>query len=222
MKLFCVSRPNRIFFFDLDGPILDVSHKYYRVYADIVNEMDLDPVSKEAYWNYKRNRVSESKFTQFKNEQEFNYFRSKRADLIETEHYLNFDTLQPKLMGVLDKLRPSFSICLVTLRHSGVGVRYQLHRLGIADYFDFILNAGHRKDMPGWQVKKRMIESKFEKRAFKSAFFIGDTETDINCAQSLGITSIAVSNGIRSERLLKEINPDYLLSSSSQLLNISL
>ena len=55
-----IMKISETFFFDLDGPILDVSTKYYQIYVDIVKELSGTPISKEAYWQNKRNKVPES------------------------------------------------------------------------------------------------------------------------------------------------------------------
>ena len=46
-------------FFDLDGPILDVSEKYYKVYADILSQKGFRVLSKTEYWDAKRNKIPE-------------------------------------------------------------------------------------------------------------------------------------------------------------------
>ena len=48
---------------------------------------------------------------------------------------------------------------------------------------------------------------------------IGDTETDIEAGKHLGYTTIAITNGIRNEKILKCSDPDHMYSSISDFYN---
>ena len=46
---------------------------------------------------------------------------------------------------------------------------------------------------------------------------VGDTEADILMAKKLGLTSIAVSSGIRSRNFLANLDPDYIITGVEKL-----
>ncbi len=49
-----------LIYFDLDGPILDVSFKFHKIYTDLLGERGYPTLSKDAYWRLKREHVSVS------------------------------------------------------------------------------------------------------------------------------------------------------------------
>ena len=58
-------------FFDLDGPILDVSAKYYRVYHDLLDEFGFPSLPRDQYWEAKRNKVSDESILRKTGAEEF-------------------------------------------------------------------------------------------------------------------------------------------------------
>ena len=49
--------------------------------------------------------------------------------------------------------------------------------------------------------------------------FVGDTENDILPANEIGVKSIAVTTGIRSEEKLRTYNPSAIINSISDIYN---
>ena len=55
----------------------------------------------------------------------------------------------------------------------------------------------------------------------KKVYYIGDEQRDIEAANRIeGVTSIAVSWGSESEKLLARVNPDYVINDPAKLLKI--
>ena len=50
--------------------------------------------------------------------------------------------------------------------------------------------------------------------------FIGDSDVDVKTGKNSGFTSVAVSWGYRDKEALKSLEPDYILDSPEELLNI--
>ena len=62
-------------------------------------------------------------------------------------------------------------------------------------------------------IQKAMKKLKKDLRAAKNAFFVGDTETDIQCAHNAGCKSIFVMSGRENHDFLKrkwKIRPDFI------------
>lgn len=205
-------------FLDLDGPILDVSEKYYRLYHDILHRNNFKSLNKKTFWSLKRDGVkieyilgmSKAKF--FTAE-----YKRQWKMLIETDYYLDFDILQPIAKKILDKLKQEYNLILVTLRSSRRQLLKELKKLEVIDYFSEILSSG--SDLkPRWKIKYKLIK-KYEKKKDISAgeFFIGDTATDIVAAKKLGFYSIATENGIRNKTILKMSKPDLIIPDMRKL-----
>lgn len=206
---------NKIFF-DLDGPILNIEHKYYQVYSDIVKSLNGFPIKKNHYWKLKRNKIDDEfilKLSKISNKT--NEFMRLRKKFIENNKYLTLDTLQPGALRLLKKLSKSNALILVTLRSNRVNLLSQLSNLKIDKYFSIILS-GNTNKYPKWKVKASMIKKSKISWGHHSTF-IGDTETDILTAKHFNIKSVAIANGIRCKEILKKYNPDYIFSNTKVL-----
>ncbi len=58
-------------FFDLDGTLIDISEKYYRVYNDILTEAGFSTIGKKEYWDAKRHKVPEDQILAMTNAKDF-------------------------------------------------------------------------------------------------------------------------------------------------------
>src|SRR3974377_801098 len=96
----------KVIYFDLDGPLLDVSEKYYRVYCDIISQNGFLPVSKFIYWELKRNKTPEKTILDLSGAERIaDLYSVKRKRCIEEDQYLNLDTLQDSALDVLGQLK---------------------------------------------------------------------------------------------------------------------
>jgi phosphoglycolate phosphatase len=208
------------FFFDLDGPILDVSTKYYQIYVDIVKELSGTPISKEAYWQNKRNKVPESTtlIASDLHLDALSYYQITRKERIETNAYLTYDKVWPELLLYIPNSPLRGKLTLVTFRKNPRTLKKELCDLGISSWFKDVLSingdVNHRDRHEG---KVNLIRDYYNKDL--NGFFIGDTETDIRAGKALGLKSIAVTFGIRNADILMREEPDIILNSPAALVN---
>ena len=88
-------------FFDLDGPILDVSDKYYSVYRDILLENGEKPLPKREYWDFKRTKFSvENILLKTNSDSLVNIFKDLWLSKIETTKYQQLDQLQNNIRKI--------------------------------------------------------------------------------------------------------------------------
>ena len=208
-----------IIFFDLDGPILDVSEKYYRVYNKILKKKGFRVLAEKKYWDAKRNKFPEEKILSLTDVTiNYNDYRDKRIALIETERYLKYDILQENAEKVIEKLAQNYTLVLVTLRRSESQLHKQLRHFEIEKFFTDVLCSG-RQVKPRWKIKHDLIVQYIEQYKNNNHIIIGDTETDIEAGKHLGYTTIAITNGIRNEQILRYSDPDHIYSSISEFYN---
>lgn len=194
-------------FFDLDGPILDVSEKYYRVYSQILKESGSEPIGKEKYWDLKRSKTALPEILKLSSA------GSKQHEvaiswntLIEQKDYLICDHVWPDLWEIYDKLFKNCFTVLVTLRTHADMTEWQLKHLGIFHWFDVVISEpGHGSDQR-WKSKVNAIHKSgvLEGLDRSKCLFVGDTETDILAGKELGMRTIGVSFGIRNRGILLE------------------
>lgn len=204
-----VERKGWPIFFDLDGPLLDVSHRHYQVYRDILEKWGKPAAPFEQYWQDKRACrphsmiVSETAGTDFYTKT----FQQQWFDHIETDKYLSLDRVWPGAIDVLAELYRNHELYLVTVRSYPDQLRKQLDRLNLTRWFRAILCQPARQNAAHEKVKS--IREHFNILP-QQAIIVGDTEADIECGKELGFTTVGVLCGIRNKEYLEAKGCDYL------------
>ena len=207
-------------FFDLDGTLIDISEKYYRVYVDILAEAGFSTIGKKEYWNAKRQKVPEDQILAMTGAKEFyEQYTKKRMALIESDYYLSDDRLQEGVIEVLKNFSMKHQLILVTLRRSASQLYKQLVNLELIDYFTDVLSSGEDLE-PRWMIKYNLIKEYLGSGYASSHMLVGDTETDIKAGNELCFKTIAILNGIRTKELLILSNPTFVCESVGDLLNL--
>jgi phosphoglycolate phosphatase len=202
-------------FFDLDGTLLDVAPRHYRVYSEVTREMGGAPMEQPAYWDLKRKKAKWAQILPLSglSVDSEGAFLEKFIRKIEDPSYLEKDQLFPGSLEALRSLHGRGVACyLVSLRRQSERLRKQLEDLGVATYFTEILS-GH-SETDGSDVKGLLIAAQ---HPGPGDYIIGDTEADILTGKQLGLHTVAVLSGIRDEGFLRALSPDYVVSDSSKL-----
>ena len=207
-------------FLDLDGPILDVSEKYYSVYCDLIGEMEGVALSKDKYWELKRNRVNKGKILEesmiFGREEEYSKDRRER---IETLDYLKIDSIWPGIPEALDMIGEFFPLYLVTARTNRSGLIWQMQRLGIYDTFTDIISPIEKEtSLPRRELKRTMVRRELGNLDL-SGWFIGDTDTDTSAGNLLGLNTGVVTYGIRSKEIVTTYGADEVFHTPSEFID---
>ena len=199
MKIFC----------DLDGTLIDVAIRHYRVYSETIHEFNGTPLGQTKYWELKRNKAKWSfllPLSGVASESE-NKFLERFKDKIENPEYLKLDTLFPNVVMTLEKLRELGDCYLVTLRRNRKNVLEELDYLDLSHQFTEVLTGHSESD--GYDVKISLIRDKLDDA---EGIIIGDTEADIITGKELGLRTFAVRTGIRDDTFLKQLHPDHIIS----------
>src|SRR6516162_7729490 len=120
----------RSVYFDLDGPILDVSEKYYRVHQAILHDVGCPAGDKDEFWSLKRQRIAPTEIlARSCPNLAARAYSQAWLTLIETLEFLRFDTIVPGAVEVLQSLGSRYHLRLVTLRRSPSHLRWELETL---------------------------------------------------------------------------------------------
>ena len=201
-------------FFDLDGTLLDIAPRHYEVYKDVVIYFGGQPLSQQVYWELKRKKTKwplllpKSKLNPDIEQDFLNVF----IDKIESTEYLKKDKLFPGALVELSRISVLYKCYLVSLRRKHDNLIKQISWLGLAPFFTEVL-AGH-SESDGHDVKTNIISNKLKA---SSGVIIGDTEADIVTGKNLHLTTIALTTGIRDDKFLMALEPDYIIDSIQQL-----
>ena len=203
-------------YLDLDGPVLDVSERYWRIHVDVLRSLGKPWLTQADYWEAKREKTPIAEILSRAGSRAVEKeYTSKRLKLLESPQYLRYDTIRPEVGAFLSGTKAHELPVLVTLRNSRESLMWQLQQLRLIDCFSAILTTNKQKT-PRWTLKRELIES-FRGEFEEKAILVGDTETDILAGKSLGYKTVGVTFGIRSEVTLQNSDPDVLCRTAVEM-----
>ncbi|MEH2084845.1 MAG: HAD family hydrolase [Nostoc sp.] len=218
---------------DFDGPIIDVSERYYHVYQFCLDktrrpDQVVQELPKAKFWQFKRSRVPEKQIALNSglDEAQAQEFAQLRRQTVHTEPYFHYDTLAPGAVDALLKIQQAgIDLAVMTMRRfRELDYAFQKHDLGrfFPENRCFCLTNDY--------VKTRDIEDKplLMARALKElppsadTWMVGDTEADITAAKNYGIKVMAVESGIRDRTQLELYHPDLIVKDFSAAVDLVL
>lgn len=217
-------------FCDFDGPIVDVSERYYATYRqglDRVNAMaqaqgtslGIRYLSKAQFWTFKQNRVPDRQIAHWSglNGPSIDDFLAQVSRMVNHPSLLSYDRIQPRAYAGLDLLRQcGIRVVLVTLRcPSQVMDVLAKHNLtwAISDLYGMPQVEAAYTNQANHKIERLQVAMAAQQRHgydLRHAWMIGDTEADIMAGQSLGLETVAVTCGIRSSSYLQGFRPTHL------------
>ncbi len=218
-------------FCDLDGPLIDVSQRYYQTYQAALAEVQshyhdrgcallLTPLSAPQFWEMKQARVPDVEIAQqsgLQNAQIDDFLRRVKA-IVNHPELLSQDQVQPGVREALARLhRWGVQLAVVTLRSQDQAVQI-LQQHDLAHWFTYI--RGSQETLAAYnnyaEHKQALLAETMARPEFSDQderWMIGDTEADVFAAQSLGVSSIAVTCGMRSHHYLQQLQPTVIQNS---------
>jgi phosphoglycolate phosphatase len=209
-------------FCDFDGPIIDVSDRYYQTYqlglVDVQAlyqaqgiKLPIAPLSKEQFWSMKQNRVPDQEIALQSGLQgtQIEHFLQRVSHIVNQPTLLCQDRLQPGVRWALTLLHAQgVRLVLVTLRCQEQAIQV-LKGYGLLQLFCDIW--GTQDQQAAYrnlaEQKTKLLALAAERSHLKNAWMIGDTEADVIAGQRVGIPTIALTCGIRSSAYLKQFEP---------------
>jgi phosphoglycolate phosphatase-like HAD superfamily hydrolase len=208
---------------DFDGPIMDLSDRYYHVYQLClaqVREPDqsIKILTKAEFWAYKRAKISEqqvgieSGLTAAQAEI-FKQIRDQTAHQLE---HLSFDRVIPGSISALEQIQASgVELIVMTLRRT-CELNIAFKQYGLDRFFPldrrYCLADDYQKQGDIKDKTQLMAQALLELKPEPNTWMIGDTETDIIAAQTHGLNVIGVLSGIRDRDQLEQYQPARIVS----------
>ena len=217
-------------FCDFDGPIVDVSKRYYSTYqlglADTQEfyqrqgiTLPIQRLQKQQFWQMKQDRVPDVEIAMrsgLRGEQ-IDFFLGRVIEIVNQPALLNLDRLQPGVSWALALLHSQrVRLVLVTLRCQEQATQilrnYGLTRLFSGIYGTNDCDAAYHNYAEGKTqlLAKALAEQSAIAGGSTSSWMIGDTEADLLAGQALSIPTIALTCGIRSGMYLKQFHPTHI------------
>ncbi len=216
---------------DFDGPIIDVSERYYQVYKYCLEtskypEQSVNQLSKAEFWQLKRSRVLETQIgilsgleeTQAKN------FSALRRQTVHGASYFSYDSLAPDAVAALEKVQEAgIDLAVMTMRRVKE-LDYAFNRYNLDRFFPknrcYCLKNDYIKTRDIDDKPLLMERALVELPTAEDTWMVGDTEADIIAAKSHGVKVIAVLCGIRDQEQLLLYNPDLIVETLSEAVDI--
>lgn len=214
--------------FDFDGPIIDVTDRYYRAYLESLNNTSINKkniLSKEVFWKLKQNRVSDLEIGILSalSLAESRDSAELRKDLSFKQEYLALDKLFDDVYKTFDYLKSkNITFFIVTLRRkrqlTGAIKQFKLDKYLSTDSIFFLPD--EHKIQNDIQEKYILLVNAINKLGLnpQDTWIIGDADTDIHAGRLAKCGKvISISRGIRSKEQLEILKPDYLINNLNEL-----
>ena len=218
---------------DFDGPIMDVSDRYYRVYQQCLAETQrlgqpVRELPKAEFWDMKRARVPETEIAILSglDAAQARDFAQKRRQTVHTLPYMIYDRPVPGAVETLEKVqRAGVDLVVMTMRRVRE-LDEAFNRCNLGQFFpenrcyclpnDYV-KTGDVKDKP-----LLMAKALAELPPASDVWMVGDTEADIIAAKTHGVKVIGVLCGIRDRTQLEMHQPDLIANNLSEAVEIIL
>ena len=208
---------------DFDGPIMDVSERYYRVYQLCLEKtrypgQTIIELSKAVFWQLKRSHTPEIQIALKSglDAQQGQQFSQIRKQTVHTWPYFQYDVIIPTALETLTKVQAAgIDLAVMTMRRVRE-LDYAFNQYDLSQFFP----ENRRYCLSNDYVKTRDVEDKplLMARALAQlppaadTWMVGDTEADITAAKKHDIKIIAVESGIRDRSQLESYQPDMIVS----------
>jgi phosphoglycolate phosphatase len=241
------SKPITVFC-DFDGPIVDVSDRYYSTYhlaltdtaefyrefsTHIFNHDRLTVLTKTQFWQMKQDRTPDREiaFQSGLDGERIDFFLQRVMEIVNCADLLHQDKIQPGVTWALGLLRAQgCKLILVTLRDRDEAIRI-LDQHGLRQLFSGIYGTDNSQAayQNYSQLKTKLLAQAMRDHQItqenSDSWMIGDTEADLLAGIAMEIPTIALTCGIRSKQKLTPFKPtlikDDLLCAAHHLVGVN-
>jgi phosphoglycolate phosphatase-like HAD superfamily hydrolase len=207
---------------DFDGPIMDVSERYYQVYLRCLGQtkspaQDLRILSKAEFWDLKRSKTPEAEIgwqSGLTLEQTATFSQLRKEQVHQLE-FMKFDRLIPTAITALSQIKAAqIDLVVMTMRRDRE-LDYAFSQAPLSQFFPnnrrYNLGNDYIKTKDELDKPLLMIRAVAELSPVKQTWMIGDTEADIAAAHSQNIPVIGVLSGIRDQVTLAKFQPEAVV-----------
>jgi len=212
---------------DFDGPIMDVSDRYYSVYQYCLEktkrpEQSIQQLAKVEFWELKRARVPERQIGIISglDEEQARQFARLRRETVHTLPYLVHDKILASAVETLEKLQHlGIDLVVMTMRRERE-LEAAFQQYNLARFFPrdrcYCLSNDYVKTSDVQDKPLLMERALTELPSAADVWMVGDTEADIVAAKTHTIKVIGVLSGIRDRPRLESYQPDLIVSDLSE------
>ena len=216
---------------DFDGPIMDVSERYYQVYQyclDQAQEPAVTQLSKSEFWQLKRAQVPERQIGLMSGleAEQAQKFTQLRRQTVHTLPYLVYDQPVPDAIATLEKIQHlGIDLVVMTMRRVRE-LDAALESYDLGRFFPtqqrYCLSNDYVKTTDVEDKPRLMARAVEELAPCENVWMVGDTEADIAAAKSYEIPFVGVLSGIRDRDQLEQYQPNFIVNNLREALDLIL
>ena len=218
---------------DFDGPIIDVSERYYKVYKFCLDstrypDQPVQQLGKAEFWQLKRSRVPEKKIAILSglDEAQALEFAHLRREIVHTPPYLKYDCLAPGAVAALEKVQQAGVELVVMTMRRVCELDYAFNQHDLGRFFPkdrcYCLANDYQKTRDIDDKPLLMERALAELPPADDTWMVGDTEADIITGKNHGVKVMAVLCGIRDRTQLELYQPDLIVKDLSKVVDLVL
>lgn len=218
---------------DFDGPIIDVSERYYHVYKFCLEKtrrpsQPVQQLDKAEFWQLKRSRVPEKQIGIISglNEVQAQEFAQLRRKTVHNPVYFDYDCLAPGAVAALEKVQQAgVDLAVMTMRRVRE-LDYAFDRHDLGKFFPknrcYCLSNDYVKTRDVDDKPLLMERALVELPPTNDTWMVGDTEADIITAKRSSVKVMAVLCGIRDRAQLELYKPDLIVKDLHEAVDLVL
>lgn len=216
---------------DFDGPVMDVSERYYQVYCYCLKQTQLpqqplQQLTKSEFWELKRSKVPEQQIGLLSGLEtaQAEEFAQLRRQTVHQLSYMVYDCPVAGAISTLEKIQSlGIDLAVMTMRRTKE-LETAFAQYGLWRFFpperryclsDDYVKTADVKDKP--LLMERAME---ELPPASQVWMVGDTEADIIAAKTHGIPVIGVLSGIRNRQQLERYQPDFIVNNLEEAVSL--
>lgn len=215
---------------DFDGPIVDVSERYYHVYQFCLEttksqDQAVKQLNKAEFWKLKRARVPEKQIGIISglDESQAKAFAQLRRQTVHTRPYFKYDSLAPGAVAALEQIQQAgVDLAVMTMRRVRE-LDYAFNHFNLGRFFPqnrcYCLSDDQVKTVDVDDKPLLMERAIAELPPAGDTWMVGDTEADIITAKQHNVKVMAVLCGIRDRTQLELYQPDLIVKDLSEAVN---
>lgn len=195
-------------FIDCDGTIVSYHDRFYLIYSLACCQIGIKPMGRIDWLECRR--TGTPTYSKEDEKKIFPIF----DEMFESPEYLCFDRLIVGMDNVVNTLQKKYDTHIVSYRAKDKNLRDQLAGYGIKNINT--ITKGFSHDTPP-DEKAAMIRRVIPN---PSGWIIGDSPHEIIAGQRLGLKTIAVTWGDKDRKTIQRYNPNFIVDSSKEILDI--
>ncbi len=217
---------------DFDGPIMDVSERYYQVYQFCLSQISrpdqiIHQLPKSEFWRLKRAQVPERQIGQMSglDDMQAAEFARLRRQTVHTRPYLNYDTPIAGATETLEQIQAlGIDLLVMTMRRTSE-LEEAFSRCDLGRFFApdrrYCLSEDYVKTTDVGD-KPLLMQRAIAELPPAESWMVGDTEADIAAAKTHGLKVVSVLSGIRDRTQLSQHQPDWVAADLGEAVDIIL